>query len=40
MNKIEKLFGKIENNPKNVRFDEIEQLLLGRGFEERQARGG
>ncbi|MDI6780703.1 MAG: type II toxin-antitoxin system HicA family toxin [bacterium] len=40
MSKIEKLFEKIKNNPKNVRFDEIEQFLLDIGFEERQARRG
>lgn len=40
MSRREKLYQKIKNNPKNVRFEEIEQLLLNIGFEERQARKG
>lgn len=40
MKKTEKLLIKIENNPKNVRFEEIEQVFLSKGFEERQARRG
>ena len=40
MKKADKLLKRIENNPKDVRFEEIEQVLLSKGFEERQARGG
>ncbi|MDI6736132.1 MAG: type II toxin-antitoxin system HicA family toxin [bacterium] len=40
MSMIEKLYQKIKNNPKNVRFEEIERLLLNIGFEERQAQKG
>ncbi|MEK9149965.1 MAG: type II toxin-antitoxin system HicA family toxin [Candidatus Desantisbacteria bacterium] len=40
MNKTEKLYRKIKNNPKNVKFEEIEQFLLNMGFEERQSREG
>ncbi len=36
MNKIEKLLKKIRQNPKNVRFKDIDKLLLSLGFEKRQ----
>jgi predicted RNA binding protein YcfA (HicA-like mRNA interferase family) len=32
----EKLLEKIRQNPKNVRFQDIDKLLLSRGFEKRQ----
>lgn len=33
MSKLEKLIQKIENNPKNVRFEDIESLLESLGFQ-------
>ena len=35
MSKLEKLLQKIEENPKNVRFEDIEALLNGLGFKTR-----
>ena len=40
MSKLEKLLQRIKNNPKTVRFEEIEKLLLRRGFNENQSGGG
>ncbi len=40
MTKREKRLAKIRNNPKNVRFNELDQLLRDYGFECRQPRGG
>ena len=40
MSKLEKLLQRIKNNPKTVRFEEIEKLLLRHGFSESQAGGG
>ena len=40
MSKLEKLLQRIKNNPKAVRFEEIEKLLLRRGFSESQSGGG
>jgi len=36
MSKREKLLEKLRQNPKNVRFDDIDTLLSGLGFEKRQ----
>lgn len=36
MSKKEKLIQRVRQNPKNVRFDDIDQLLLSLGFEKRQ----
>ncbi len=36
MSKTEKLLKKIRQNPKNVRFKDIDKLLLSLGFEKRQ----
>lgn len=36
MTKREKQLSRLRNNPKNVRFDEIDSILLGLGFEKRQ----
>ncbi len=36
MGKKEKLLQKIRQNPKNVRFEDIDKLLLSLGFEKRQ----
>jgi predicted RNA binding protein YcfA (HicA-like mRNA interferase family) len=36
MGKKEKLLQKIRQNPKNVRFEDIDKLLLSFGFEKRQ----
>jgi len=38
--KLEKLLQKIKNNPKQVRFDELDKILTRAGFERRQPRGG
>lgn len=35
MSKIDKLLLKIKNNPKNIRFEDIETLLNGLGFKTR-----
>ena len=40
MSKREKLFEKIRNNPRAVRFEEIDLLLTQCGFSKRQPRGG
>ena len=32
MSKFEKLLERIKNNPKTVRFEEIEKVLLGAGY--------
>lgn len=40
MSKLEKLLQKIKNNPKQVRFDELDKILTRAGFERRQPRGG
>lgn len=36
MSKKEKLIQRVRQNPKNVRFEDIDQLLLSLGFEKRQ----
>jgi predicted RNA binding protein YcfA (HicA-like mRNA interferase family) len=38
--KKEKLLSRIKNNPKTVKFEEIDKLLLDVGFERRQPSGG
>ena len=40
MGRREKLLEKIRNNPKNVRFEDVDRLLIWAGFECRQPRGG
>ena len=40
MSQFEKLLEKIKNNPKSVRFEELEKVLLRYGFTERQSSGG
>ena len=40
MSKLEKLLQRIKNNPRTVRFEEIEKILLRRGFIESQSGGG
>ena len=40
MSQFEKLLERIKNNPKSVRFEEIEKVLLRYGFKESQSRGG
>ena len=40
MSKLEKLLQRIKNNPKTVRFEEIEKILLLHGFKESQAGSG
>lgn len=38
--KKEKLINRIKNNPKTVKFEEIDKILLDVGFERRQPSGG
>jgi predicted RNA binding protein YcfA (HicA-like mRNA interferase family) len=40
MTKKAKLLERIRNNPKNVRFSEVQKLLKDAGFKERQPKGG
>jgi hypothetical protein len=40
MSKKEKLLEKVRNNPRNVRFDNIDSILLEYGFVRRQSRKG
>ena len=39
MDKLEKLRRRIVHNPKNVRFEDLDRLLRGYGFEGRPGRG-
>ena len=40
MSKLEKLLQRIVNNPKTVRFEELNKLLKNKGFTRRQSRKG
>ncbi|GEO27316.1 hypothetical protein AAC03nite_31010 [Alicyclobacillus acidoterrestris] len=40
MSQFEKLLEKIKNNPRDIRFEELEKLLRRLGFNIRQPRGG
>ncbi|MBR4151838.1 MAG: type II toxin-antitoxin system HicA family toxin [Selenomonadaceae bacterium] len=40
MSKLEKLLQRIKNNPKTVRFEELDKILLNAGYEKSQPRGG
>ncbi len=40
MSKFEKLLQKIKNNPKQVRFEELDKILLKSGFTRRQPSSG
>lgn len=40
MGQLEKLLEKIKNNPKQVRFKELDRLLIRAGFSRRQPHGG
>lgn len=40
MGGLEKLYAKIANNPKGVRFEELDKLLKKYGFQRRQPGGG
>ena len=40
MSKLEKLLQRIKNNPKSVRFEELNKILLNAGYERSQPRGG
>jgi len=40
MGRLKKLLEKIKNNPKQVRFEELDKILEGSGFTKRQPRGG
>ena len=40
MSKLEKLLLRIKNNPKTVRFDELDKILISEGFTKRQPGGG
>ncbi len=40
MSKLEKLLEGIKNNPKTVRFEELDKLLIRAGFKRRQSKKG
>lgn len=40
MSKLVKLLNRIKNNPKTVRFEELDKILLHYGFSKRQSRKG
>lgn len=40
MSKLEKLIERVKNNPKAVRFEELEKLLVKAGFKKRQSTRG
>ena len=40
MSKLEKLLKRIKNNPKSVRFEELDKILRREGYEPSQPRGG
>ena len=40
MSKLKKLLQRIQNNPKHVRFEELDKILSHYGFIRRQANGG
>ena len=40
MSKLEKLLQRIKNNPKTVRFEELDKILTREGYERRQPGGG
>jgi len=40
LSKLKKLLQKIKNNPKQVRFKELDKILTRSGFTKRQPRGG
>lgn len=40
MSKLTKLYEKVKNNPKQVRFDELDKLLIYYGFQRKQPRSG
>ena len=40
MSKLEKLLQKIKNNPRQVRFAELDKILIRAGFIKRQPRSG
>lgn len=40
MSKLEKLLQRIKNNPKTVRFEELDKILVNAEYERTQPRGG
>jgi predicted RNA binding protein YcfA (HicA-like mRNA interferase family) len=40
LSKLKKLLQKIKNNPRQVRFEELDKILLHYGFSKRQPKGG
>ncbi|MEG6614915.1 toxin HicA [Peptococcaceae bacterium 1198_IL3148] len=40
MSKLQKLYQRIKNNPKAVRFEELDKILRSAGFAKRQPKGG
>ena len=40
MSKLKKLLQKVKNNPKQVRFEELDKILIKAGFIRRQSRKG
>jgi len=40
MSKLEKLLQRIKNNPKTVRFEDLDKILVNAGYERTQPRSG
>lgn len=40
MSKLYKLYERIKNNPKTVRFEELDKILIKAGYKKRQPRNG
>lgn len=40
LSKLVKLYHRVKNNPRQVRFEELRKLLVRAGFKERQPRSG
>lgn len=40
MSQLQKLYERIKNNPKTVRFEELDKILIKAGYTKRQPRGG
>jgi len=40
MSKLKKLYEKIKNNPRSIRFSELDKILRSAGFTKRQPSGG
>lgn len=40
LSQLQKLLNRVRNNPKTVRFEELDKILISEGFKKRQPRGG